>query len=353
MINHLVTDQNWQAQINDLITDPRELLQLLHLPEHLLDGALAGQQSFGLRVPRVFVERMQIGNPHDPLLLQVLPLHLELDTAAGYSLDPLGEAAANATAGILHKYHNRLLLTLTGACAIHCRYCFRRHFPYQDNLPKTEDWPRIRDYLLTHPDVNEVILSGGDPLSVSNRRLFYWLEQLESLPQLTTLRIHSRLPVVLPARMDDELLARLASSRLHVVLVIHSNHPNELDKNTTRVLQRCRESGMFLLNQTVLLKGINDNTDCLAALSHRLFDAGVLPYYLHLMDRVQGAAHFDVEESTALAIYQQLMRQLSGYLLPRLVREQAGWPFKVPVDLRLKEKSFLLPHESPQEMSTA
>ena len=352
MINHLLTDQNWQAQINDLITDPRELLQLLQLPEHLLTSALASAQQFGLRVPRAFVQRMQVGDLHDPLLLQVLPLHLELEQHAAYSLDPLGEAAANATAGILHKYQNRLLLTLTGACAIHCRYCFRRHFPYQDNLPKTEDWPRIRDYIQAHPDLNEIILSGGDPLSVSNRRLFYWLEQLESLPQLTTLRIHSRLPVVLPARMDDELLARLADSRLHIVLVIHSNHPNELDKNTTRVLQRCRESGMFLLNQTVLLKGINDNTDCLTALSHRLLDAGVLPYYLHLMDRVQGAAHFDVDESTALLIYQQLMVKLSGYLLPRLVREQAGWPFKVPVDLRLKKQSALLT-ESPQEMSTA
>lgn len=353
MINHLLTDQNWQAQINDLITDPRELLDVLQLPAHLLDGALVSQQSFGLRVPRAFVQRMQVGNPNDPLLLQVLPLHLELEQHAAYSLDPLGEAAANATSGILHKYHNRLLLTLTGACAIHCRYCFRRHFPYQDNLPKTEDWPRIRDYIQAHPDVNEVILSGGDPLSVSNRRLFYWLEQLEGLPQLTTLRIHSRLPIVLPARMDDELLQRLAASRLQVVLVVHSNHPNELDKNTIRVLQRCRESGMFLLNQTVLLKGINDNTDCLAMLSQRLFDAGVLPYYLHLMDRVQGAAHFDVDEQTALSVYHQLMLRLSGYLLPRLVREQAGWPFKVPVDLRLKEKSALLPHESPQEMSTA
>ncbi len=349
MINHLLTDQNWQAQISDLITDPRELLQQLQLPEHLLDGTLAGQQAFGLRVPRAFVQRMQVGNATDPLLLQVLPLHVELAPHADYSLDPLGETAANTTAGILHKYQNRLLLTLTGACAIHCRYCFRRHFPYQDNLPKTEDWARIHDYIQAHPDLNEVILSGGDPLSVSNRRLFYWLEQLESLPQLNTLRIHSRLPVVLPARMDEELLARLADSRLHIVLVIHSNHPNELDKNTTRVLQRCRESGMFLLNQTVLLKGINDNADCLTALSHRLLDAGVLPYYLHLMDRVQGAAHFDVDESTALLIYRQLMVRLSGYLLPRLVREQAGWPFKVPVDLRLKEQSAL----SPQEMSTA
>ena len=353
MINHLLTDQNWQAQINDLITDPRELLQLLQLPDHLLTAAQLTQPSFGLRVPRAFVQRMQIGNAQDPLLLQVLPLHLELEQHAEYSLDPLGETAANVTAVFLHKYQNRLLLTLTGACAIHCRYCFRRHFPYQDNLPKTDDWPRIRDYVQAHPDLNEIILSGGDPLSVSNRRLFYWLSQLESLPQLTTLRIHSRLPVVLPARMDEALLARLAASRLHIVLVIHTNHPNELDNNTIRVLQRCRESGMFLLNQTVLLKGINDNTDCLAALSQRLFDAGVLPYYLHLMDRVQGAAHFDVDESTALSIYKPLMLRLSGYLLPRLVREQAGWPFKVPVDLQLKEQSGVLSQASFQEKSTA
>lgn len=338
MINHLLTDQNWQAQINDLITDPAELLQLLELPSELLAGALAAGQNFGLRVPRAFVSRMQKGNRHDPLLLQVLPLHVELAHDARYSLDPLGERAANATAGILHKYNSRLLLTLTGACAIHCRYCFRRHFPYQDNLPKTGDWPRIQAYIQQHPDVHEVILSGGDPLSLSNRRLFDCLQQLEQLPQINTLRIHSRLPVVLPARMDDELLERLSSSRLHIVLVIHANHPAEIDDQTARILQRCRNSGMIVLNQTVLLYGINDHADTLIALSRRLFAAGVLPYYLHLMDRVQGAAHFDLSEGNALAIYHQMMLQLPGYLLPRLVREIAGRRYKVPVSLQLSQE---------------
>jgi EF-P beta-lysylation protein EpmB len=338
MINHLVTDQNWQAQMNDLITDPKELLTLLELPDDLLSGAIAAGQTFGLRVPRAFVRRMQTGNPRDPLLLQVLPLHLELEHDARFSLDPLGEQAANATAGVLHKYKSRLLLTLTGACAIHCRYCFRRHFPYQDNLPRSEDWPRIQSYIQNNPDVHEVILSGGDPLSVSNRRFFDWLDRLESLDQLNTLRIHSRLPVVLPDRLDDALIERLASSRLKVVLVIHANHPNEIDSHTARVLQRCRESGMFLLNQTVLLKGINDQADVLTDLSYRLFDAGVLPYYLHVMDRVQGAAHFDLETTTAIALQYELMIRLPGYLVPKLVREVAGAAYKVPVDLATEQR---------------
>jgi EF-P beta-lysylation protein EpmB len=334
----LVTDQNWQAQMNDLITDPHELLQQLQLPTHLLDGAVAAGQSFGLRVPRAFVRKMQLGNPNDPLLLQVLPLHLELQHDARYSLDPLGEQAANATAGILHKYQSRLLLTLTGACAIHCRYCFRRHFPYQDNLPRSDDWPRMQTYIQAHPDVQEIILSGGDPLSLSNRRIFEWIDRLEALPQLQTLRIHSRLPVVIPDRMDDALLERLKNSRLHIVLVIHANHPAEIDAHTARVLQRCRESGMFLLNQTVLLKGINDQTDVLCQLSLRLFDAGVMPYYLHVMDQVQGAAHFDLAAEKAVEIHQALMVRLAGYLVPKLVREVAGAPHKVPVELAIEQR---------------
>ncbi len=333
MINHLVTDQNWQNQLNELITDPAELLDLLQLPKNLLASAILASDSFGLRVPKAFVQRMKVGDAHDPLLLQVLPLHAELEEHAEFTLDPLGEKQANAVPGILHKYKKRLLLTLTGACAIHCRYCFRRHFPYQENLPKSNDWPNIKLYIESQPDINEVILSGGDPLSVSNRRLSEWLDRLETIPQLKTLRIHSRLPIVLPDRIDSELLDILRRSRLKTVMVVHSNHPAELDIQTQKALIRCKKSDIVMLNQTVLLRGINDNIHTLVELSERLFDSDVIPYYLHLLDKVKGASHFDIKEMDAVQLYRQLMHELPGYLLPKLVREISGEAHKVPINL--------------------
>ncbi len=333
MINYLATEQNWQNQLNDLITDPNELLRLLQLPISLLPDAIAASQDFGLRVPRAFVNRMQVGNPHDPLLLQVLPLHAELESHPQYTLDPLGEKQANAIPGILHKYKKRLLLTLTGTCAIHCRYCFRRHFPYQENIPKSADWPEIKQYIESQADINEVVLSGGDPLSVSNRRFAEWLARLESLPQLKTLRIHTRLPIVVPRRIDDELLQLLKTSRFQIVMVVHCNHPAELDPQTKSQLQRCRDHGITMLNQTVLLHGINDNIDTLVALNEQLFECQVLPYYLHLLDKVEGAAHFDINKQDAVALYRKLMHELPGYLLPKLVCEVAGERHKVPVSL--------------------
>lgn len=333
MINHLVTDQNWQNQLNDLITDPASLLQMLELPQSLLPAAILASDSFALRVPKAFVRRMQKGNPHDPLLLQVLPLHAELQEHPEFVLDPLGEKQANATPGILHKYRKRLLLTLTGACAVHCRYCFRRHFPYQDNLPKSTDWPAIKQYIESQTDINEVILSGGDPLSLSNRRLSEWLARLHSIPQLKTLRIHTRLPIVLPDRIDAELLEILEQSRFRIVFVVHSNHPAELDFLTQKALKKLQTTRFIVLNQTVLLQGINDNIQTLVELSERLFDSGVLPYYLHLLDKVKGASHFDVAEAAAVNLYKQLMHELPGYLLPKLVRETAGEPYKVPINL--------------------
>ncbi len=333
MINHLAREQNWQTQLNTAVTDPVELLNLLKLPLSLLNSTAFDGGKFGLRVPRPFIERMQAGNARDPLLLQVLPLHSEQAQTVHYSVDPLGEQAANTLPGILHKYHSRLLLTITGACAVNCRYCFRRHFPYQDNIPHNDDWPRMAAYIEQHSAINEVILSGGDPLAVSNRRLAQWIERLETLPQLTTLRIHSRLPIVIPARLDDELLQLLTQTRLNVVLVVHANHPQELDAETKRALKHAVDAGILVLNQTVLLAGINDHADTLAALSHALFDCRVLPYYLHVLDKVQGAAHFDIPEQRVIELYTQLLTQLSGYLVPRLVREIAGQPFKVPLDL--------------------
>ena len=333
MINHLVTDQNWQNQLNDLITDPATLLHTLELPQNLLPAAILASESFALRVPRAFVRRMKAGDPYDPLLLQVLPLHAELDEHPEFVLDPLGEKQANATPGILHKYNQRLLLTLTGACAVHCRYCFRRHFPYQDNLPKSSDWPAIKQYIEAQTDINEVILSGGDPLSLSNRRLSEWVERLQSISQLKILRIHTRLPIVLPDRIDPELVEILEQSRLRIVFVVHSNHPAELDTLTQKALERLQTSRFTVLNQTVFLRGINDNIQTLVELSERLFDCGVMPYYLHLLDKVKGASHFDMAEADAVSLYRQLMHELPGYLLPKLVRETAGEPYKVPINL--------------------
>lgn len=332
MTTYLLQQKNWQSQLSDLITEPAELLEQLQLqPDQLLSGALLASQQFKLRVPRAFVEKMQLSTPLDPLLLQVLPHHLELEEHPDFVTDPLGEEAANQLAGVLHKYRSRFLLTLTGACAVHCRYCFRRHFPYQENLPKNEDWLNIRSYLLEHPEINEVILSGGDPLTLSDRKLALWLDRLESLEQIHTLRIHSRVPIVIPARINDEFLALFTGRKFKVVLVVHSNHASELDDFTCSQLLRAAQQGIILFNQAVLLKGVNDNVDSLTQLSHRLFSANVIPYYLHVLDKVKGAQHFDLPSTIVDALYQQLLASLPGYLVPKLVREIAGEPNKTPL----------------------
>lgn len=287
MTDFFYQEQNWQSQLSDLITNPQELLQQLKLsPEQLLSGAILASEQFKLRVPRAFVGKMQTGNPLDPLLLQVLPHHLELEEHPGFVTDPLGEEQANQQPGVLHKYKSRFLLTLTGACAVHCRYCFRRHFPYQENLPKNEDWENIKSYLLSQPDINEVILSGGDPLTLSNRKLKLWIERLETLTQLKFLRIHSRVPIVIPSRIDDELTSMLKNSRLRIILVVHSNHASELDDYTCSKLNQLVQQQITVFNQAVLLKGVNDTAPVLVDLSYRLFEAGVMPYYLHVLDKV-------------------------------------------------------------------
>ena len=332
MINYLYQEQNWQSQLSDLITDPLELLETLQLsPEQLLSGAILASKQFKLRVPRAFVGKMQAGNPLDPLLLQVLPHHLELEEHAGYVTDPLDEEAANHIPGVLHKYQSRFLLTLTGACAVHCRYCFRRHFPYQENLPKHEDWLNIQDYLSTQTQINEVILSGGDPLTLSNRKLAVWIERLESIQHIKILRIHSRVPIVIPNRLDEELVSLLKNSRLRIILVVHSNHAAELDDFTCLKLSGLAQQNILVMNQAVLLKGVNDSAQNLVDLSHRLFDANVLPYYLHVLDKVKGAQHFDLDAARIDHIYKEVLASLPGYLVPKLVREIAGQQNKTPL----------------------
>lgn len=334
MINYLFQEKNWQSQLNDLITDPLELLSVLNLSVHdLQHDNLLAQAQFKLRVPRQFVNKMQKGNPLDPLFLQVFPHHLEMQDEIGFTLDPLGEKQANALPGMLHKYPSRILMTLTGACAIHCRYCFRRHFPYQENLPKQQDWPDIKAYIQQHPEINEIILSGGDPLSISNAKLRYWISAFEELTQIKVLRIHTRLPVVIPERIDQELLSIVKNSTLRTIFVIHSNHSRELDHSFDLAIQKLVNHNVMVLNQSVLLKGVNDDAKILAELSYRLFQAHVLPYYLHVLDKVSGAAHFLVSDHDARIIYQDLLKQLPGYLVPKLVREIAGEMHKTPLNI--------------------
>lgn len=315
---------NWQRELARAVTDPAELLQLLDLPADLLPAANRAAAAFQLRVPRGFVARMRPRDPADPLLRQVLPLDAETRDQGGFGTDPVGDIASLAGDGVIHKYRGRALLITTGACAVNCRYCFRRHFPYADNHAGRRRWRGALERIRADASLREIILSGGDPLALSDSRLGELVAELEAIPQLQRLRIHTRTPIVLPERVDAGLLGWLAGGRLARIVVVHANHPQELDRATTQALQRLRGSGALLLNQSVLLRGVNDDAAVLAMLSERLFSAGVLPYYLHLLDAVAGAAHFEVAERRARAIYRQLAGLLPGYLVPRLVREQAG-----------------------------
>jgi len=301
----------------------------------LASGALA---SFPLKVPRGFVERMRKGDPHDPLLLQVLPRSQERATVPGFDADPVGECHVSPRPGLLRKYRGRALLVVTGACAIHCRYCFRRHFPYDGHVG-LDRWQAVLAHLAGDPSVTEVILSGGDPLVVTDRRLSRLVREIAAIDSVRRLRVHSRLPVVLPERVDADLLEWLAGTRLNPVMVIHANHPNEIDEGVAAAMTRLRSVGVPVLNQAVLLAGINDDVEVLTRLSERMFEIGVLPYYLHLLDPVAGAAHFDVPEDRARGLMRDLSVRLPGYLLPRLVRERPGAPAKVPVDLRWEQAS--------------
>lgn len=315
---------SWQDALSDLITDPKELLNLLELDPALLSAANAAARVFPLKVPRGFVANMQKGNPHDPLLKQVLPLGAELNHVSGYDLDPLQEITMNPIPGLLHKYHGRVLVTLTSACAVHCRYCFRRHFPYQENNPGTSGWEKIFSYIRADQRISEVILSGGDPLAVSDKLLKLFSDQLSLIPQVKRLRIHTRIPIVLPERITAELLEWLTQLKLNPVMVVHMNHPNEMSEAVKLALLQLRQAGITVLNQTVLLKGINDEPNTLCALSETLFAAGVLPYYLHVLDKIQGAAHFDMELDRARALHAAMTQSLPGYLVPRLVCEEPG-----------------------------
>ena len=321
----------WQQALREAVRDPRELLDLLgldRLAPRLSDEAMV---QFPLRVPRGFVARMRRGDPRDPLLRQVLPLDDEMRPMPGFGLDAVGDGAAKTAPGVIQKYRGRALLVATGSCAIHCRYCFRRHFPYAEETAARDGWREAVDLIRQDASIEEVLLSGGDPLSLSNGKLAELTGALADIPHLRRLRIHSRLPIVVPERIDDGLLGWLSALPWPVTLVVHANHANEFDGTVDAALGRLRAAGVHLLNQAVLLRGVNDSVDALAALSERGFAAGVLPYYLHQLDRVAGVAHFEVDDARARALHAGLAARLSGYLVPRLVREIPGDTGKRPL----------------------
>lgn len=316
-------EESWQSALKNIITDPLELCQLLQLEPDQLGLSEIAAQEFQLKVPRSFVARMQIGDAQDPLLRQVLNLKEELLEVPGFVADPLEEGSANPLPGLIHKYKNRVLLTVSGACAIHCRYCFRRHFDYPANNPGSDGWLPVLRYLQEHPEINEVIFSGGDPLNAPDRTLHKFTEQLCKISSLKRLRVHTRLPVVIPQRITDECLEWLGLFR-NPIMVLHSNHANELDTEVANACDKLKSAGVVLLNQAVLLRGVNDNLQTQIDLHSRCFDFGIKPYYLHLLDPVAGAAHFSVSEKESITLYEQMREELSGYLLPALTREIPG-----------------------------
>jgi L-lysine 2,3-aminomutase len=316
---------DWQSQLRNVVCSAQQLLALLQLEPADVGYSAAACRDFALKVPLAFVRRMRVGDPSDPLLLQVLARTEELAEVPGFSRDPVGETGtANPARGIIHKYRGRALLIVSSGCAINCRYCFRRHFPYSANQNSRAEWREALAYIAGDVGISEVILSGGDPLLASDDYLAELVTLIDAIPHVRRLRIHTRLPVVIPDRVSTGLLDAVTRPGLQTVVVIHCNHANEIDSQVEQALARLAQRGITLLNQSVLLAGINDSTEALSALSERLFAAGVLPYYLHLLDPVRGAAHFDVPEPEARRLHGALTARLPGYLVPRLVREIPG-----------------------------
>jgi EF-P beta-lysylation protein EpmB len=324
---------SWQTALSQAINDPKELLSLLELDPCLLEAAKAAAKLFPLRVPRGFAALMQKGNLNDPLLKQVLPLDAELIEAAGYNNDPLKEADFNPVPGLLHKYHGRVLLTFVGTCGINCRFCFRRHFPYGDNNPGTEGWDNALHYIANDASISEVILSGGDPLIANDKSLQAFSEKLNHIPHIKRLRIHTRMPIVLPERISSGFIQWIRQLKQKPILVTHCNHPQEISADVINAMKSLTHAGVVLLNQTVLLRGVNDDVETLVSLSEKLFATGIQPYYLHLLDKVQGTAHFDLNLQQSQSLHWELNQRLSGYLVPKLVYEKAGAPAKLLAEL--------------------
>jgi len=314
--------EDWKQALSQSIRSAKELYEYCELDHQHL--ACASDQDFPLRVTRYYASLIEKGNLNDPLLRQVMIDDRESIESPGYSNDAVGDLAAMSIPGLIHKYHGRVLLNLTSACAIHCRYCFRRHFPYTESRMDLTPSGPVFEYLRLHTEISEVILSGGDPLMLSDEKLLNLVELLNTIPHVHTLRIHSRLISVLPERINDGLIKTLQSFAGQVVCVTHINHANEIEVRNQAAVKALAQQGIQLFNQSVLLKGINDDVEVLKSLSHKLFSSAVIPYYLHRLDKVQGAAHFDIPHQQSCQLYQQLQQQLPGYLLPRMVDEIAG-----------------------------
>jgi L-lysine 2,3-aminomutase len=324
--------ESWHQALKDAVRDPLELCRLLRLPPEFESAAVRAARLFPVFAPRGFIARMQPGDPRDPLLRQVLPLADEEAEVPGFTADPLGEAAALRAPGLLQKYAGRVLMVTTGACAVHCRYCFRRHFPYQETPRTLDDWGEAIAQIEADPSVHEVLLSGGDPLTLVDETLSGLTSRLAEIPHLARIRIHTRLPIVIPQRVCKELLDWLCGTRLRPIMVLHANHPAEVDDAVAGALTRLIEAGVPVLNQSVLLRGVNDDWPTLLRLSERLIDLGVMPYYLHQLDRVAGAAHFEVPIDRGRAILHELRARLPGYAVPRYVREAPGESSKVALE---------------------
>jgi EF-P beta-lysylation protein EpmB len=319
----------WQAELRDAIRDPVQLCAKLGLPLDMGRAAADAARQFPMLVPASYLSRIEHGNPVDPLLLQVMPAAAEEDDVDGFTSDPVGEAAAATAPGLLQKYAGRALMVVTGACAVHCRYCFRRDFPYDELAPAEAAWAPALEALAADPSIHEVILSGGDPLTLTDRRLASLVDKLAAIPHLQRLRVHTRWPIVIPSRVTDELVHWLTRSRLAPIMVLHANHARELDAEVACAVGRLRRAGVLLLNQAVLLAGVNDSAEAQCQLSLRLIDIGVTPYYLHQLDRVRGAAHFEVPIDHGRKIMAEMRRRLPGYAVPQYVHEQPGAAHKM------------------------
>ncbi|TRX53154.1 EF-P beta-lysylation protein EpmB [Thalassomonas sp. M1454] len=329
---HCSWQNSWQKELANVVTDPKELLSLLDIDSKTYEQHFNARKLFPVRVPKPFIAKMKQGDINDPLLAQVMPLNSEFEQTVGYSSDPLEEHETVAE-GLLHKYKHRVLMIVKSGCAVNCRYCFRRHFPYEDNSPNKIRWQQALNYIAQHSEINEVIFSGGDPLMANDEHLAWLVAQLEQIPHLQRLRIHTRLPVVIPQRITKSLCDTLNNTRLKSVMVFHINHPNEIDDSFIQATELLKKAKIPLLNQSVLLRGINDDAQTLCLLSEKLFDNGIQPYYIHVLDKVLGAAHFDVSEDRAKQIAKQMMSTLPGFLMPKFVRENAGEANKTPLNL--------------------
>jgi len=326
--------KNWQKELANVVTCPKVLLEMVGLSSQVHENDIKARSLFPVRVPLPFIKKIRHGDANDPLLLQIMPRHQEFLTKSGFNKDPLLEQDNNQP-GLLHKYKSRVLVMFKTGCAVNCRYCFRRHFPYQENQLNKRSLIDALSYIQADKNINEVILSGGDPLMAKDDAISWFLDELEQIPQIKRMRIHSRLPVVIPARITEQLCERLAKSPLKVIFVNHINHANEIDSDFKNAMNMLKQANVLLLNQAVILKDVNDTVDAQINLSEALFDANVLPYYLHLLDKVEGASHFDIDEAQAIKIMAELLEALPGFLVPKLVREIGGQKSKTPIDLKL------------------